>query len=567
MLQPVSANNDLPPTSPGTSAAPPQPVLRVSTLSPFAFPAFRIIWIANLFANLGTWAQSVAAAWVITTEQSSPLMVAMIQVAAAFPLVALSILTGVLADNYDRRKVMLVGMLLELAGGIFITILAYIGLLHPITLIISVFCIAIGSAIVTPAWQAAVGEQVPREHIGSAVLLNSVNYNVARAVGPAIGGLLLGAAGAPTVFLLNCVCYGSLIWAIWRWRRDVPARRLPPERLFEGVVAALRYTQHSTVTRVVMLRAFAFGLSASALWALLPLLAYAHEQGDALLYGYMLGALGVGAILGSAVVRRLQAAWGASGLVSVAAGLLAACLLVLGLTDTLWLVFPALLLSGASWIGVLATYNTTVQMLVPDWVKARSLALYQTAIFGGLAAGSFMWGHFAGTMGVSGALSAAGVMLAITVALLYRSRLPEQVNTQSLARADATEPALSAAGFNTQHGAVLVAVEYLIPKEKLTALIDAARSLRLLRLRNGAQQWQLFRDLEREGVWREVFLVESWMQYLRMIDRMTLADKMVLDELRALHAGDKPPVVSRNVSYLAMNEAQGFSLRREPESL
>ncbi|BEG77242.1 MFS transporter [Achromobacter xylosoxidans] len=567
MLQPVSANNDLPPTSPGTPAAPPQPVLRVSTLSPFAFPAFRIIWIANLFANLGTWAQSVAAAWVITTEQSSPLMVAMIQVAAAFPLVALSILTGVLADNYDRRKVMLVGMLLELAGGIFITILAYIGLLHPITLIISVFCIAIGSAIVTPAWQAAVGEQVPREHIGSAVLLNSVNYNVARAVGPAIGGLLLGAAGAPTVFLLNCVCYGSLIWAIWRWRRDVPVRRLPPERLFEGVVAALRYTQHSTVTRVVMLRAFAFGLSASALWALLPLLAYAHEQGDALLYGYMLGALGVGAILGSAAVRRLQAAWGASGLVSVAAGLLAACLLALGLTSTLWLAFPALLLSGACWIGVLATYNTTVQMLVPDWVKARSLALYQTAIFGGLAAGSFMWGHFAGTMGVSGALSAAGVMLAITVALLYRSRLPEQVNTQSLARADTTEPALSAAGFNTQHGAVLVAVEYLIPKEKLTALIDAARPLRLLRLRNGAQQWQLFRDLEREGVWREVFLVESWMQYLRMIDRMTLADKMVLDGLVALHDGDKPPVVSRNVSYLAMNEAQGFSLRREPESL
>ncbi|WP_373848775.1 MFS transporter, partial [Achromobacter insuavis] len=304
-----------------------------------------------------------------------------------------------------------------------------------------------------------------------------------------------------------------------------------------------------------------------ALWALLPLLAYDHEDGNALLYGYMLGALGVGAILGSAVVRRLQAAWGASGLVSVAAGLLAACLLILGLTSTLWLAFPALLVSGACWIGVLATYNTTVQMLVPDWVKARSLALYQTAIFGGLAAGSFMWGHFAGTMGVSGALSAAGVMLAITVALLYRSRLPEQVNTQSLARADTTEPALSAAGFNTQHGAVLVAVEYLIPKEKLSALIDAARPLRLLRLRNGAQQWQLFRDLEREGVWREVFLVESWMQYLRMIDRMTLADKMVLDGLLALHDGDKPPVVSRNVSYLAMNEAQGFSLRREPESL
>ncbi len=561
MLQPVSATNDLP------ADAPPAPVLKVSTLSPFAFPAFRIIWIANLFANLGTWAQSVAAAWIITTEQSSPLMVAMIQVAAAFPLVALSIVTGVLADNYDRRKVMLAGMLLELAGGVFITVLAFAGLLHPITLIASVFCIAIGSAIIIPAWQAAVGEQVPRAHVGSAVLLNSVNFNVARAVGPAVGGLLLGALGAPWVFLLNCFCFGGLIWAIWRWKRDLPERRLPPEGIFEGVVAALRYTQHSTVTRVVMLRSFAFGLSASALWALLPLLAHEHEGGSALLYGYMLGALGLGAILGSAVVRRIQAAWGASGLVSVAAGLLAACLLALGLADTLWIAFPALLLSGSCWIGVLATYNTTVQMLVPDWVKARALALYQTAIFGGLAAGSFMWGHFAETMGVSGALAAAGIMLGITVALLYRSRLPEQVDAQTLVRADNTEPALAAAGFNTQHGAVLVTVEYQIPRERLSELIQAARPLRLMRLRNGAQQWQLFRDLERDGVWREAFLVESWMQYLRMTDRMTLADKMVLDKVRALHAGDKPPVVSRSISYLAMNEAQGFSLRRDPESL
>ena len=176
-------------------------------------------------------------------------------------------------------------------------------------------------------------------------------------------------------------------------------------------------------------------------------------------------------------------------------------------------------------------------------------------------------GHFAGTLGVSGALAGAGVMLGLTVLLLYRSRLPEQVDAQSLTRADSAEPALQAAGFDTEHGAVLVAVQYQIPNDKLRALIGAAHPLRLMRLRNGAQQWQLFRDLEREGVWREVFLVESWMQYLRMLDRMTLADKMVLDGVRALHAGDAAPEVSRNVSYLAMNGSQGFSLRRDPESL
>ena len=368
------------------------------------------------------------------------------------------------------------------------------------------------------------------------------------------------------MFLLNCFCYGGLIWAIWRWKRDLPERRLPPERLLQGAVTALRYTQHSTVTRVVMLRAFAFGLSASALWALLPLLAHEHDGGSAMLYGYMLGALGLGAILGSVLVRRVQARWGASGLISAAAGLLAACLLALGLTGTLWVAFLPCCCPAAA--GSACWPPTTPRCRC--WCRTGSRRARWRCTRPPFSAGwrpARSWGHFAGTLGVSGALAGAGVMLGLTVLLLYRSRLPEQVDAQSLTRADSAEPALQAAGFDTEHGAVLVAVQYQIPNDKLRALIGAAHPLRLMRLRNGAQQWQLFRDLEREGVWREVFLVESWMQYLRMLDRMTLADKMVLDGVRALHAGDAAPEVSRNVSYLAMNGSQGFSLRRDPESL
>ncbi len=389
MLQSVSPKHDLP-LKPEGQAAKPE---RTGTWAPFSIQAFRIIWICNLFANLGTWAQSVAAAWVVTDAHASPLMVAMIQVAAALPLVLLSILSGVIADNHDRRKIMLWGLSFEMTGAMFATLLAFLGYLDPVLLIISILWISLGGSVTIPAWQAAVNEQVPARMVSDAVLLNSVNYNVARAAGPALGGLLLSAVGPAWVFLFNSFCYMALIWAIWQWRRDVPKRSLPPEGILEGVTAALRFTQYSTVTRLVMMRSFAFGLSASAVWALLPLLAHRNPDGDAAIYGYMLGALGLGAILGSTQVSRLRQRIGSSRLISLAGFTLALILLTLGLVDNLWVLFPVLILGGGCWIGALATYNSAVQILVPDWIKARALALYQTALYGGLALGSFLWGH------------------------------------------------------------------------------------------------------------------------------------------------------------------------------
>jgi len=537
---------------------------RAGVLGPFRYAAFRMIWIANLFANFGVWAQSVASAWVVTdAPDSSAVLVAMIQVAAALPLVLLSIMTGVLADNYDRRKIMLVGMSVELLIGLTITTMAFMGQLHPVTLIVATLIVSIGSALVTPAWQAAVGEQVPKAFVGRAVLLNSVNFNVARALGPALGGVMLGALGAPWVFLFNCVCYAALIWAIWRWRRELPRRTLPPERILEGVKAALRFTEYSTVTRLVMLRSFVFGLSASALWALLPLLAHGHPSGSASLYGYMLGALGIGAITGSVLIGRVQRRVGVSRLISGAALLFALCLMLLGLTEALPLVFVALLLCGACWIAVLATYNTTVQLLVPDWVKARALALYQTAIFGGLALGSFAWGHFAGTMGARGAMGAAGVTLLVTVLLLYRSRLPDHVDSRNLTAFPVTRPN-APTDFDPRHGAVLLTIEYQVDPERVSPFVDAMRPLRLMRLRNGADQWQLFRDLEQPRLWREVFVIGSWIQYLRMNDRMTLADRMVLDAAQAFHTGPQPPQVTHGVSYLALAAAPHAGLHAMP---
>lgn len=542
MLQSVSPKNDLP--------RQPEADKQQQLFGPFAIRAFRIIWIANLFANLGTWAQSVAAAWVLTEAHAGPLLVAMIQVAATLPLVLLSIVSGVMADNHDRRKIMLAGLAFEMSGAIFLSVIAFLGYLDPVLLIVSILWISVGGSITVPAWQAAVSEQVPSGMVGNAVLLNSVNFNVARAAGPALGGLMLSMVGAPWIFLFNCLCYIGLIWAIWIWRRDVPVRTLPPEHLGQGVVAALRFTQHSSVTRLVMLRSFSFGLSASAVWALLPVLAHRNPEGDATVYGYMLGALGAGAILGSLLVNRGARIWGRSRLISLAGFTMGLVMLALGTLDNLWLIFPALLIGGTCWIAAVATYNSSVQILVPDWVKARALALYQTALYGGLALGSFLWGHLAENMGPQGALLAAGCLMVGCAFLLYSSRLPE-LEVGSMSRAQNTPPGMPTFAFDPDRGAVLVTIEYRIPAERTRDFVRAMQELRRLRLRNGAKRWSLFRDAADQEIWQETLVVESWLQHLRMLDRMTLADQAIIDAVGLLHGGDTPPLIRHGVSYIA----------------
>lgn len=517
-------------------------------LAPLGVTAFRRIWTANLLGNLGTWAQSVAVAWVITAAHAGPIMVAMVQVASAAPLVVLSIATGVLADNYDKRTIMLAGQVVEMAGAIFLTALAFLGYLDPLLLILAVLWISLGSAITVPAWQSAVGEQVPRPMVSSAVLLNGVNYNVARALGPALGGLMLSVLAPSWVFLVNTLSYVGLLAALWYWRRETPVRTLPPEGIREGMVAALRFTWNSTVTRLAMLRSFMFGFTASVIWALLPLVARDFPDGSAALYGYMLGMLGVGAILGSVSVPALRRWLGTSRLISVAAGTLAVMLVPLAYAQSLLMLMPALCVAGACWIAALTEYNANVQILVPDWVKGRALALYQTALYAGLAIGSFLWGHLAETMSVSGAILTAAIVMVISTFLLYHSQFP-QPDTGGLrlvTRGRTTPPQLT---FDHERGDVVMSIEYIIPAERAADFMAMANALRRLRLRNGGRYWGMFRDVRNEEIWREVLLVESWLQHLRMLDRMTLSDKALIDHVKALHKGEAPPRITLGVSY------------------
>lgn len=536
-------------TAPQVDAVPEPTESRESgLLAPLRVPVFRHIWVANLLGNLGTWAQSVAVAWVITAAHAGPIMVAMVQVASAAPLVLLSIATGVLADNYNKRTIMLVGQAVEMSGAVALTGLAFLGYLDPTALILAVLWISLGSAITVPAWQSAVSEQVPRPMVTSAVLLNGVNYNVARAVGPAIGGLMLSVLAPSWVFLVNTLSYIGLLIALWRWRHVLPERTLPPESIREGVVAAMRFTWNSTVTRLAMLRSFMFGFSASVIWALLPLVARERPDGSAAQYGYMLGTLGVGAILGSVLVPHLRTWLGSSRLISGAGGILAVTLVLVAYAGPLWALLPALGVGGACWIAALTEYNANVQILVPDWVKGRALALYQTALYAGLAIGSFLWGHLAETMGVSGAIMSAAIVQGVSVLLLYHSQFPQAdaAGMSLVARGKIMAPQVA---FNHEQGDVVMSIEYIIPREHADEFVALASALRHLRLRNGGRYWGMFRDIHNEEIWREVLLIESWLQHLRMLDRMTLADKALIDQVRTLHRGPDVPRITLGVTY------------------
>ena len=537
MLQSVSPKHDLP-LKPEGQAAKPE---RTGTWAPFSIQAFRIIWICNLFANLGTWAQSVAAAWVVTDAHASPLMVAMIQVAAALPLVLLSILSGVIADNHDRRKIMLWGLSFEMTGAMFATLLAFLGYLDPVLLIISILWISLGGSVTIPAWQAAVNEQVPARMVSDAVLLNSVNYNVARAAGPALGGLLLSAVGPAWVFLFNSFCYMALIWAIWQWRRDVPKRSLPPEGILEGVTAALRFTQYSTVTRLVMMRSFAFGLSASAVWALLPLVARQMLGGSSGFYGVLLGAVGAGAIIGALVMPKLGAKLNADGLVLLASVVSAVVMGVLVFAPPKWLAVLMLVLLGMGWITALTTFNGVAQAILPNWVRGRGLAVYLMVFNGAMAAGSLGWGLVAREIGVPYALVVSAVGLVAVALLFHRARLP--VGEADLQASNHWPEPLVSAPVANDRGPVLIQVEYRVRQADRPAFLEAMQRLSQERLRDGAYAWGVVEhtgDPERVMEW---FFVESWAEHLRQHHRVSHADADLQAEALRFHIGpDKPEV-------------------------
>lgn len=496
-------------------------------------------------SNLGSLIQNVGAAWMMTAISNSVDMVALVQASLALPIMLFSLPSGAIADNFGRRKVMLVAQGFMLVVSVLLAASAYLGTLTPWLLLTFTFLLGCGNALNNPSWQAAVGDMVPRSDIPGAVTLNSMNYNLCRSVGPALGGIIVAAAGAVTAFAINAASYVALIVVLSRWRPAIPASPLPRESMGTAMGAGLRYLAMSPNIRRVQFRAAVFGFATIAVLALLPLIARDLLRGDALLYGLLFGAFGMGAVGGALSSARLRNLFSNENCVRLGFLGFVICLATAALSPSPWLTGAALMLGGASWVVTLSLFNITLQLSTPRWVVGRVLSLYQTATFGGMALGSWVWGLIAEERGSDTALLwASGVALLGVLMGLRWFAMPDQreLNLDPLGRW--REPSL-ALDLKPRSGPIRITVEYMIRPEDTREFLDAMAERRRIRRRDGARHWALFRDVENPELWTEMYNVPTWVDYVRLAQRVTFADDAVGEKIRRLHKGTGPPRAHR----------------------
>jgi MFS family permease len=473
-------------------------------------------------------------------------MVALVQASVTLPIMLLSLVAGAIADNLDRRKVMLGAQIVMFIVSIALAVCAWIGLITPWLLLTFTFLIGCGSAFYAPAWQASVGDMVPRTHLPAAVALNSMGFNIARSVGPAIGGAVVAAAGAAAAFAANAASYIALIAVLARWKQLPNPRLLPRESLGMAVAAGIQYVSMSPAIRRVLVRSAVFGFGAIAAMALMPLVAKHLVVGGPLTYGLLLGAFGVGAVIGALMSARVRHTLSTENIVrwsSVAFGL---AVVVCGGSTNMAVTMLVLLVAGASWVLALSTFNVAVQLSAPRWVVARALSLYQMAVFGGMAAGSWLWGVIAEHRGIDVSMySAAAVMLLCTA--LGRWLPLAQAEALNLDPLRNWKEPVTAVAVEPRTGPVVITIEYIIREEDILEFLAAMAERRRIRRRDGALNWMLLRDLGDPEIWIERYNTPTWLDYIRHNSRITREDATIPERLRALHRGPAPPVVRRMI--------------------
>ena len=513
----------------------------------FRHPAFAVIWIATVVANVGTWMYNAASGWLMISLDPDPLVVSLVQVATTLPMFLFALPAGALADIVDKRRLLIV---VEGAGTLLAAIFAALvglGQVTSWTLLLFTFLIGVTGALTAPAWQSIVPQLVPRQDLASAVAANSVGINVSRAIGPALGGVIIGLLGIAAPFWINAASNLAVIWALLWW--SAPAAgpgRLPAERFSSALRTGFRHARHNPHLRATVIRAVAFFPFASAYWALLPLIARTQIAGGPELYGLLLGAIGIGAVGGAFALPRLKAMFGPDLIVAAGTVATAASLVLFGIARAQGVALAASLMAGISWIAVLANLNVSAQVALPDWVRGRGLALVVTAFFGAMTAGSAIWGEVAAVAGLPAALfvAAAGAVLAIPLA--RRWKLQTGAGIDLAASLHWPTPVVTY-GISNDSGPVMVIVEYSLAAERnRDEFLAALERLSHERRRDGAYAWGVFEDTATKGRFVETFLVESWLEHLRQHERVTNADRVVQDRLHQLLAG--APTVTHYVA-------------------
>jgi predicted MFS family arabinose efflux permease len=530
------------------SQAPAHPAAPVSTATisspwaPFRRPAFTVIWTATLVANIGGWMYSAASGWLMTDLDPNPLIVSLVQAATTAPMFIFALPAGALADIFDKRRFLIAFETLATTVSAVYAVLVSLKLATPFNLLLFTFLINIAGALTSPAWQAVVTLLVPREDLPAAIAANSVGINISRALGPALGGLLIVALGIAAPFWVNAVCNVAVIVALLWWRTNKKAGTLlPAEGFAQAVRTGLRYSRHNPHLNATLMRACGFFVFSSAFWALLPLVARNQIAGGPELYGILLAVIGIGAVAGAFGLPALKAKWGPDVLMALASAGIALAMVLFGLAHEPVAALLASALAGAAWIAALATLNVSAQVALPDWVRGRGLAVFATAFFGCVTFGSAAWGEIASYTGLPLAhfLAAAGALA--TIPLTWRWKLQTGLSIDLSPSMHWPAPIL-AQEIEHERGPVLVSVEYRVRPQDRAEFLQALAKVEYERRRDGAYAWGVFEDTAEEGRIIETFLVESWMEHLRQHERVTNADRLVEEAAHRFNLTGAPKV-------------------------
>lgn len=514
-----------------------------SAWSPFRQHLFRSLWIAAVASNVGTWVEDVGEAWLMTSLTKSPILISLLQTAESLPIFLLALPAGAFADIMDRRRLLIFAQIWMLIVAAVLGVMTISGAATPSILLLLAFLLGLGVALSAPAWQAIIPELVSRPDLPAAIALNSIAVNIARAVGPAIGGLIVASAGPGAAFLFNAFSFLGISVVLYRWHRAPHKSVLPTERAVGAIRSGTRYVCHSPAFRIVLVRSAAFMVFGSAIWALFPVLARFELKLGPTGYGLLFGSLGAGAITAAAVLPALRRKISLDLLVAEATLLFALMMLLLAFIRHAGLIAFAMFALGAAWLTVLVSLITSAQASVPSWVRGRALAFYMLVFYGGMALGSVLFGAVAEHLGVTAAFvcSAVGLVAGLAIAAHHRLKEAEGLNLdQSLhwpAPRFVHEP-------DAEEGPVLVTIEYRIDAAQAKEFAEAMEAMKKIRRRDGAIRWGLYRDTSDPSRHLETFIVESWIEHLRQHERVTISDRSVQELANAYHLGPARPTVT-----------------------
>jgi len=512
--------------------------------APLGVPTFRALWLAILVGNIGTWVNDVAAAWLMTELTDAPLMIAAVQSATSLPMVVLALTAGTLADLVDRRRLLIVMQVWMMMVAAALALLAWSQQLHAWSLLALTFALGAGAALAMPAQAATTQELVPRPLVAPAIALSSVGMNIARSIGPALGGTIVAAAGVAAAFAINALSFLGVVFVLLRWKRTPAAAggRAPPESFIGAFRAGLRFAWHAPSFRSVIVRAACFFVFASALTALLPLVVRRTLQGGAGTFGLLLGCIGVGALIGAALLPRVRARIGGDRLIVGGAVGYAVCIALTAHATVVWAACAVMLVAGMTWIAVLSSFQAAAQLSVPAWVRARALSLYIMTFAGGMAIGSLAWGSVAQFASVPLALRIAAVGTIVASLWAGRYRIGDVAHLDLAPSGHWPQP-IVAASLEGDRGPVLVTIEYALAPGQRARFHELMAALGESRRRDGALQWSVLEDVARPDTWLESFVLGSWSEHLRQHQRVTGEERRLQEAIAQTLAADSKPVI------------------------